>query len=84
MREPYDVDKTHIPLPPLYGTYIGSMESTSGSKVFLGPSCLHAKDTNAFAKLLSGILGHAGKIQQLKAMSLQTMSSIYFGRSAER
>lgn len=53
------------------------MESTSGSKLFLGPSRLSAEGTKAFAEFLSGILAHAEKIQQLKAMSLQTISSIY-------
>jgi hypothetical protein len=79
-RKPHDVDETHIPLPALHSAYVGSMESTSGSKLFLGPSRLSAEDTNAFAELLSGILAHAEKIQQLKAMSLQTISSIYLSR----
>ena len=79
-RKPHDVDETHIPLPALHSACVGSMESTSGSKLFLGPSRLSAEDTNGFAELLPGILAHAEKIQQLKAMSLQTISSIYSSR----
>jgi hypothetical protein len=60
------------------------MEFTSGSKLFLGPSRLSAESTNAFAELFSGILAHAEKIQQLKAMSLQTISSIYLSRKLFR
>jgi hypothetical protein len=60
------------------------MESTSGSKLFLGPFRLPADGTNAFAGLLSGILAHVEKIQQLKSMSLQTISSIYLSKKLFR
>jgi len=60
------------------------MESTSGSKLFSGPSRLPADGTNALAELLSGILAHVEKIQQLKSMSLQTISSIYLSKKLFR
>jgi len=83
-RKPHDVDKAYIPFPALNSPYVSSMESTSGSKLFLGPPRLSADGTNAFAELLSGILAHLEKIQQLKSMSLQTISSIYLSKKLFR
>jgi hypothetical protein len=77
-RKLYDVDEAYISFPPFNSTYIGSVEPTSGSKLFLGPPHPFAEGTNTFAELLSWIFAHERKVLHMLSMSLQTISSIYF------
>ena len=74
----YDVDEAYIPFPTLNSSYVGSVESTSLSKIFLGPSQLFAESTNAFTQLLFRIFAHETKILYMLSISLQTISSTYF------
>jgi hypothetical protein len=73
----YDIEKAYISFASFNCTHISSVETTSVSEFFLGPTCLLAKITDMFAEYFSRILSHGSNLPWMTTISLQTISSIF-------